>query len=133
MTRMTLSEQLRLANEDAFKAQQEVRILEDKLRDGQRQIDQLENAHKNHITSLNAEWEKKFSSEKSSKDYYMGRAKEAENELEQIHIILDAVDGAPSREVEEGKGYGSTKRAVGTRVAGAFLAIASRSSVRQPS
>jgi hypothetical protein len=130
MTRLTLSDQLRVANEDAAKAQYEVRTLEEKLAAGQRQIEQLEAAHRAHIQALTAEWEKKLASEKSMKDHYSNSASKANDELEQIHIILDAVEGAPARELESSNGYGSTKRAVGTRVAGAFLAIASRSSVK---
>tara|TARA_R110000868_G_scaffold153963_2_gene379924 strand:+ start:220 stop:609 length:390 start_codon:yes stop_codon:yes gene_type:complete len=127
---MTLSDQLRVANEDAFKLQQELRELGAKLADSQRQLVSLENVHKTYVATLTTEWEKKIAGEKSLKDHYSSQASKANDELEQIHIILDAVEGAPARELENSSGYNSTKRAVGTRVAGAFLAIASRSSVK---
>lgn len=52
------------------------------------------------------------------------RARNAENELEQAHAVLDGVQGAPTREYEQE--YGRGRRNVVTRLAGAFLAIAQK-------
>lgn len=131
MSRITLSDQLRVANEDAFKLQAEVRELEAKLADGQRQLNQLENAHKSQVQTLTVEWEKKLKSSEDMKLHYSKQYDGASSELEQAHAVLDGVAGAPTREYESASGYGTKQRNVVTRLAGAFLAIAQTGKVTQ--
>lgn len=67
---------------------------------------------------------KELDSAKNIQKWSNERARNAENELEQAHAVLDGVSGAPSREYEQE--YGKGTRNVVTRLAGAFLAIAQK-------
>tara|TARA_R110000868_G_scaffold153963_2_gene379925 strand:+ start:613 stop:912 length:300 start_codon:yes stop_codon:yes gene_type:complete len=99
---MTLSDQLRAAHEDALKLQAEVRELEARLADSQRQ-----------------------------KFHYSKQHDNASSELEQAHAVLDGVSGAPPREYTSSNGYGTQQRSVATRLAGVFLALAQTGKVTQ--
>lgn len=63
-----------------------------------------------------SELEKKLKSAESMKDYYYKEYSAKENEIEQIHDVLDGIDSAPERSVEKN---GSTiRRSVIVRLAG---------------
>lgn len=62
-------------------------------------------------------------------DYLSKVNERLEGELEQAHAVLDGVANCPGREYPSASGYGTTKRALSTRLAGAMLAIARGGSV----
>lgn len=66
--------------------------------------------------------EKDLKSARETRDYYDREHRQAHNELEQCHAVLDGVEGAPAREYEGA--HGTRQRTVVTRLAGAFLSIA---------
>lgn len=66
--------------------------------------------------------EKDLKSAREMRDYYDREHRQAHNELEQCHAVLDGVEGAPAREYEGA--HGTRQRTVVTRLAGAFLSIA---------
>lgn len=66
--------------------------------------------------------EKDLKSAREMRDYYDREHRQAHNELEQCHAVLDGVEGAPAREYEGT--HGTRQRTVVTRLAGAFLSIA---------
>lgn len=73
-----------------------------------------------------AELEKSLSGTKSTSDMYYKNYSELKAEMEQLHMILDAVEEAPSRYIEApADSYRSRdERSLATRLAGTFLALA---------
>ena len=66
--------------------------------------------------------EKELESSKSMQRYYQGQSEEPTKELEQIHAIIDGIEGAPER-TYQGR-HGEANRTAATRVTGALLLIA---------
>lgn len=125
MARLTLSEQLTAANlrieqltEEAAEtalaaaaAKQAYNALVADMSKLQREVSKLPEL-KEQVSEL----EKKLKSAESMKDYYYKEYSAKENEIEQIHDVLDGIDSAPERSVEKN---GSTiRRSVIVRLAG---------------
>lgn len=125
MARLTLSEQLTAANlrieqltEEATEtalaaaaAKQAYNALVADMSKLQREVSKLPEL-KEQVSEL----EKKLKSAESMKDYYYKEYSAKENEIEQIHDVLDGTDSAPERSVEKN---GSTiRRSIIVRLAG---------------
>lgn len=70
---------------------------------------------------------KQLESTKRQETYYTNQYNERHREHEQLHMILDAIEGAPSRYAPpDPNGYSTRgdERALATRLAGTFLALA---------
>lgn len=130
MARLTLSEQVnalssQLAEEQALANNRFLlsQTKQTRIEDLEAQIARL-GAVQSELTVMNLkveELEKKLKQEIGSKELYSRLHSEQSVELEQIHALLDGVDGAPTREYDAE--YGKKNRSVITRLAGAFIVV----------
>lgn len=132
MARMTISEQLREAQEELKRLEEDFAALNKRHEHMQASyeatIASLKTLNADHEAALKVNHEKELKSVKDSQAYYSREAEARGHELEQAHAVLDGVEGAPSREYEGD--YGKLRRNVVTRLAGAFLAIARNGGVK---
>lgn len=130
MTRLTLSQQLETAladKEHLFKEYQEVRQANltavatmEQLREEVRIL-----RHNNEGLDLQlgdakqqlAETKRKLADKESSYTYAAEARNKAEGELEQVHAILDSLEGAPSRTFTAPGAYSETTRTLSARFA----------------
>lgn len=122
MARTTISDQLQAAQDKMADLQETIKsltLVNEQLRSAQAGRDR---AHEEATAKLKEDHEKTIKTKESSYSYMSQQHSQVASELEQVHAVLDSVEGAPPREYE-GE-YGKKQRNVVTRLAGAFLAIA---------
>jgi seryl-tRNA synthetase len=66
--------------------------------------------------------QKELASAKSTKDLYYNQLNAAQQEMEAVHQVMDAIPGAPAREGDEDRYGGKIRRNTITRLAGFFAA-----------
>jgi chromosome segregation ATPase len=141
MARKTISEQLYEARDIIGELRDQIEILQAQntqtvtdLRVAESQLDNAGNreaarakenleltAKLNDAAEKVAKLEKELESAKSMSKYHSDARTKAESELEQLHLILDGIDGAPLKEYDNG--YGKQNRTVVTRLTGTIMAV----------
>lgn len=135
MARLTLSEQVEQLKE-------ELQTVTEQLLEASKERSELDFAHRELVRGYQAvqavadkvpgleeqvaKLTKELESKESSRKFYNDRCDKAEAELEQVHGILDDLDGVAGREYERPDTYGKTKRTAVARVMSALLWQAKR-------
>jgi predicted RNase H-like nuclease (RuvC/YqgF family) len=132
MTRVTLSEltnQINTLTAANSELTAQVAVLQDRCKeiDVTRSANNALRADNRALEGKLEDLQKKLKNAESNSTYWQGISNGHSSELDQAHAVLDSVEGAPSRTYEVPSSYGSNtkERNVVTRLAGAFLSIAS--------
>lgn len=126
--RITLSEQVTSLTSQLASSQSQLQTSTDELVNLNRQFTALtrEVIELRPLAEKVKTLEETLKNAKSNETAHYRSYSDLKQELEQLHMILDAVEGAPGRYAEpEPNGYSSrgSERAMATRLAGTFLAL----------
>lgn len=136
MARLTLSEQVESLQSQLASAQSQLVSAQGECKqwaDENRRLNEAFDKASNRIVELlkaQEEFEKYKKENLKYEGYYKSSQKEADDlrrELEQLHMIVDAVEGAPERfapKTEDDYGSKGKERTIATRLAGTFIALA---------
>jgi len=112
-------------------AQSQIQDLRDQLTQARQvEIHEVKRLHQEELARVNAEWQKKFDSEKSMKEYYSKSCDDRHKTISEMHDILDQIPAAPAK--KEPDGY--SERSISARLVGLLAVLAGlATSKRDPS
>lgn len=84
------------------------------------ELHEVKRFHQEEIARINTEWQTKFDSEKSMKEYHSKQSSEYRNAIDEMHEVLDNIPAAPLKETSDAY----KTRSIASRLVGLIAVIA---------